>query len=127
MEDQKKYILFYDDECSFCYRFKQALEHYDEENSLLFYSIRDEQTYEEFPFLDPEKCHDQVHLINPEGDIFVGPDVIAEIVKIIPKVSKLTWLLDNQASKKALDLFYGAVNNLRKSKVNPCRKCRDCK
>jgi predicted DCC family thiol-disulfide oxidoreductase YuxK len=122
-ETDEIYLLF-DSECTMCSRFKQGLELIDRSKKITFYSIHEDSTYKKFPNIKKEDAKDIVHLIK-NGKIFIGGEVITELVKLYPTVSKLSWLLDSEAGKKAMDLFYNKVNELRKSKLNPCPKCKD--
>jgi predicted DCC family thiol-disulfide oxidoreductase YuxK len=118
-----KISLLFDSECTMCKRFKQGLELIDRQKKIKFYSIHDPSTFTQFPNIKVEDAKDIVHLIKND-EVFTGGQVISELIKLYPAVNKLSWLLDSQAGKKAMDLFYDKVNELRQSKLNPCPNCK---
>ena len=118
-------ILIYDQECTMCNRFKQALENLPGSRDINFIPLQNEDIFKKYSILDPLKCADSVHLLVEENKVLVGPEVIEHLVKIIPGISKLSWLLDKEAGKKAVGLFYKSINEYRKSKWNPCKECKD--
>lgn len=117
------YYLIYDSECALCTRFKDGLSYLAPDSDLTYLSLHSEQTYEQFPQLDPSQCKDNIHLINTAGEVWVGADVIVELSHHIPKISKLAWLLESQAGRKAANIFYDKVNQLKKSRLNRCKSC----
>lgn len=121
-----KVTILFDSDCTMCTRFKQGLEMIDRDKHIEFISARDDSTYERFKFINKEDALDKVHLIKGEK-VFKGGDIVAELVKLYPSVSKLAWLLETEAGKKAMDLFYNKVDELRKSRLNPCPKCNKTK
>lgn len=116
-------ILIYDSECTMCTRFKQALERIDTGNEINFVSIHEDELYEAFPELNRDDCYDKVHLIDENRKIYVGASIVEVLKDKIPTINKLSWLLDKEATKKALNVFYEKVNEFRKSKLNPCKAC----
>ncbi len=122
-EFQKPFVLF-DSECTMCVRFKQILESLDKSNEINFYSARDPKVFEAFPELIEEDCLDTVHCMDENGKIYAGSDTVIYLSKVIPGIKKHQWLLETDAGRKAVDLFYTTVNNIRKSRLNTCPKCK---
>ena len=118
-------ILIYDKECTMCTRFKQALENLPGSRDISFIPLQEDEIFKTYPKLDPLQCADSVHLLIDEEKFLVGPEVVKYLIKTIPGISKLSWLLDKEAGNKAVDLFYKSINTYRKSKWNPCPKCKD--
>lgn len=118
-----QYTLLFDPECSLCARFKVSLEHLDTRKQISFRSIFEENLSVEFPFLQEESFQKDVHLIRSDGEVFVGGEVIAELLKTFPLVSKFAWLIDSESSKKALGFFYKSLSRMRGSLVD-CPKCQ---
>ncbi len=117
-------IILYDPECPLCLRFKQGLEYLDK--SLNFISARDEEIYTHFPELSRQECISQIHMITHEKKIISGPEVVDELLKTLPGVSKLAWLLDNEQGKKVKEYFYQKVEELREltnKKDSDCNQC----
>ena len=117
-------ILIYDSECMMCTRFKQALEKLDSQGEINFVSLHEEKLYQNFPELNPDDCHDKVHLIDEKRNLYIGVEIVEVLKEKIPAINKISWLLEQEATKKALNFFYEKVNELRKSKINPCKGCR---
>ena len=122
-EEQKSGILFYDPECGLCARFKQALQMIDSKKFITFKSIHAESTFFDHPELDADACFEVIHLIDNNGKIHQGADVINFLVGLIPAVGKFSWLLDSKAGKKAMDAFYGQINDMRSMKKRKCFTC----
>jgi predicted DCC family thiol-disulfide oxidoreductase YuxK len=118
-------VILYDPECPLCLRFKQGLEFLDK--NLNFASVRDEDIYTEFPDLNRQECLEKIHMITVEKKIISGPEVVDELVKTLPGVSKFAWLLDNEQGKKVKDFFYQKVEELReitlKKQNEDCNEC----
>jgi predicted DCC family thiol-disulfide oxidoreductase YuxK len=116
-------IILYDPECPLCLRFKHGLSYLDK--NLTFVSAREEEVYLEFPELSRQACLEKVHMITVEKVILSGPEVVDQLVKTLPGVSKFAWLLDNEQGKKVKDFFYQKVEELRElsTKKDSCGQC----
>lgn len=118
-------LILFDPECPLCTRFKQGLEYLDK--SLHFESARNEEVYAEFPELIRQNCLDKVHMITADKRVLSGQEVVDELLKTLPGVSKFAWLLDNDQGKKVKDFFYQKVEELRdivkKKEEGDCNQC----
>ncbi len=117
-------IVLYDPECPLCLRFKQGLEYLDK--SLNFISARDEAVYKAFPELNKNDCLEKVHMITVDRRIISGPEVVDHLIKTLPGVSKLSWLLENEQGKKVKDFFYEKVEELRELTNRKNTECERC-
>ena len=115
--------LLYDSECTLCVRFKKALEYLDSESQLDFKSIYDSSVYMSYPELDEERCKEIIHLIDCEGRVYRGGEVMTFLLNIFPGVSKFAWLLDSESGKKASNAFYKKINDIRNMKKRNCYTC----
>jgi predicted DCC family thiol-disulfide oxidoreductase YuxK len=122
---ESKSVLIFDSECPLCTRFKQGLELMDLPKKIRFIPLQDPKLFEEFPELNAEDCASQVHLITEERKILKGPEVVEYLLKTLPGVSKLSWLLDTESGKKATQLFYQKVEELRDilKEKEDCNEC----
>lgn len=84
------------------------------------------RVYAEFPELSRQACLEKVHLITDEMKIVVGPEVVDYLVKRLPGVSKLAWLLDTDQGKKVKDYFYQKVEELREMSQKQDSDCEQC-
>lgn len=115
-------ILFYDEDCVLCKRFKQGLELLDREKKITFRSIYDEKVYEEFPQLKFDECEADVHLIHA-GQVYRGGEVIEQLITILPGVKKFSWLIEKESAKTAIDAFYGQISDMRAMQRKKCFRC----
>lgn len=118
-------LVLFDPECPLCLRFKQGLEFLDRD--LTFVSARDEAIYEDFPELIRQDCLVTVHMVTIDRKILKGSEVVDYLVKTLPGVSKLAWLLDNEQGKRVTEFFYRKVEELRdivqKKNEGDCNQC----
>lgn len=118
-------LILFDPECPLCTRFKQGLEYLDK--TLHFESARNDEVYVQFPELSRQNCLEKVHMITKEMKILSGQEVVDELLKTLPGVSKFAWLLENEQGKKVKDFFYQKVEELReiakKKDEGDCNQC----
>ncbi len=117
-------ILFFDQECPLCLRFKQSLDRIDTSNRIAKVPIQDQKIFEFFPHLNKQECYETVHLIDKEGKIHKGPEVPKFLLKQFPSVSKFAWLAETQVGQKAVEFFYNTASRYRESLLNRCPKCK---
>ena len=118
-------LILFDPECPLCTLFKQGLEYLDK--SLHFESARNDEVYAQFPELSRQKCLEKVHMITKEMKILSGQEVVDELLKTLPGVSKLSWLLESDQGQKVKDFFYQKVEELRElSKKKEDGDCNQC-
>ena len=123
MTDYKKLpILIYDSECTLCNRFRQGVQRLDTHNQINCISLHDEKLYEYSSKLNREECSKTIHLLTHD-ELLSGSQVIEYLITIIPGVKKLSWLLESEQGKKAIDFFYNKVNEL-KNKRTGCSNCK---
>lgn len=117
-------LILYDPECPLCVRFKQGLHYLD--SSLNFASAREDEIYLEFPELSRQACLEKVHMLTENKEILMGPEVVDYLVKTLPGVSKLSWLLDNDQGQKVKNYFYQKVEELRELATKKDDDCNQC-
>jgi predicted DCC family thiol-disulfide oxidoreductase YuxK len=116
-------ILLYDPECQLCSRFKKALEALDSKKMIRFNSVYDPAIYLEYPELDRVDCEEEIHLIDDNRKIYRGSEVIEKLLLSFPQVKKFAWLIDSESSKKAMNVFYKKLNQIRQMKKANCYSC----
>lgn len=119
-------LLVYDDQCSMCLRFKQGLERLDLNHEITYAPLSHVSLFTLFPQLNADDCQAKVHLVKADGSVVTGSDVITEVVRVIPGVGKLAWLLETEVGKSASAFFYEHVESIRKKlkdKDNDCGSC----
>lgn len=65
-------------------------------------------------------------MITIERNILKGPEVVDQLIKTLPGVSKLSWLLDSEQGKKVKDYFYQKVEELRELTNKKNDECEQC-
>lgn len=106
-----------------CTRFKQALEKLDIHKKIEYVSLHEDALYETFSTLSKEECNETIHLITEQDEILIGARAIEHLATLFPGVNKLSWLLEKESSKKAMDFFYSKLQELRKNSKN-CKSCQ---
>lgn len=122
-----KYLIIYDTECPLCVRFKKGLSIMDIKNIITFKELQDQSIYIEYPQLNFEACSEEIHMIDPDGKIYRGGEVISQLIQELPGASKLSWLIEKESSKKTLDFFYKSLNKIRTGSTDDCPKCNRSK
>jgi predicted DCC family thiol-disulfide oxidoreductase YuxK len=116
--------LFYDDQCTLCKRFKEALSRLPEQEVIVSHSIHDETIYTEFNQLTIEECHRQVHIIIDGGVVLKGPEAVSHLIKLHPAIAKIAWLIDSDMGQKSMTFFYDMAEKYRRSLLNNCKTCK---
>ncbi len=127
MSQHKKHplpVLLYDSECVLCNRFKQALEHVSGAEILTMVSIHEDEIYNEFPFLSKEECHENLHIIDENGNIHIAGDAITYLTHKFPVVKNFAWLAETGMGKRAVDFFYQMANKYRQYSSKECEGCK---
>jgi len=127
MSEDKKYtppLMLFDNECPLCNRFKQALDLLPGADKINKISVHDQNIYSIYPHLSYEKCHETLHVLPDSHNVLVGPAAIEYLIGQFPAVAKFCWLYESNMGKKAIDFFYKAADNYRKSKLNRCETCK---
>lgn len=125
MEDQYQPTLFYDPECTLCLRFKQALDRIPGTDRIQKLSIHEDETFKKFPQLNREECEKEIHLIDGQGNILKGDDVIKYLISQFPGVRKFSWLLESKMGQKALEYFNTVAKKSRESLRKRCPACKN--
>lgn len=117
-------LIIFDEECPLCVRFTQALRLVDKNKTIHYVSAYHRELYKKYPFLNQEECLEVIHMIDEQGHVLRGGQVVQELIKHIPAVEKFGWLIDNDKAQKASDAFYKKINEIRKRvKKKGCAGC----
>lgn len=121
-------VLLFDEECSLCVRFTQALKLVDNEKLINFLPIQNDDIYDEFQELNFEDCSETIHLIDEGKSILKGHEAIQFMIDRVPSVSKFSWLLKSDSAQKAMSYFYEKVNEIRKESKYKLSNhgCKNC-
>lgn len=126
MEKNNRYslpLLIYDGDCALCTRFALSIERCPETCHIQIAPYQDKKIFSFYPQLSLEQCQTHPHLIQENGELLVAEEVIEFLVSLYPVVKKFSWLLEKNAGKKTIELFYSATSRLRKNLKKDCPKC----
>jgi predicted DCC family thiol-disulfide oxidoreductase YuxK len=123
MHEQRPVILF-DNQCKLCTRFKQALELMNGEKKVYFLPLHEVQVTSIHPDLNEEECSEFVHLIDENNQVHKGSEVIEYLIRFYPQVKKISWLLEYESAKKAVESFHNVIHKFKHSKFNTCHECQ---
>lgn len=117
-------VLLFDSECPLCVRFKVSLEKsLNDEFSICFIDLHDQSIYSENSFLKYEHCKETLHLLLSPEVILTGDQVLKYLFTNFPQTKKFSWLIENSAGDKAIDLFYKTLNKARRKVMSNCHGC----
>lgn len=116
-------VLIYDEECSLCLRFMQALEKLPGTEKITKIPLQDENLYHHFTELKMDDCFEEIHYIDEEGQILKGNQVPEVLISKFPNVKKFSWLIESQMGQKAIDYFHHMASNYRKKLKKDCPGC----
>ncbi|TNF26862.1 MAG: DUF393 domain-containing protein [Deltaproteobacteria bacterium] len=126
MEDsEKQATLFYDSECGLCLRFKQALDRIPGTSQINKISIHEAEAFSNFPELTKQQCEKEVHLVDENGNILVGEEVIEYLISKFPGVEKFAWLLESGMGQKAVEYFNTIAKLTRETLRKRCSTCKN--
>ncbi|OUR93466.1 hypothetical protein A9Q84_18505 [Halobacteriovorax marinus] len=128
MDVQKSFelpLLVYDGECSMCERFAKSIHKFDSTSHINIHSFHDEDIFANFPMLNAEDCDKEVHLILEDQSVLRGARVVEYLVTLNPMIKKISWLVESDAGRKAIDIFYKSANIYRETLLNRCPKCKN--
>ena len=122
------YRVLYDGQCEICQACVSWLKTLDHENKTVCLPISTEVLSAVDPRLRMDECLQQLHMVTPEGEIYVGWDAVACLARLFPS----TWLIgvlgQRLPFRNAGRLLYGFVAKNRYS-LSKCRggACRVAK
>ncbi len=119
-------FLIYDDQCPLCLRFKQGLERMDLNHIITYVPLSSELVFSQYPQLNLEACRAKVHFLRADGTVVTGSEVVVEVIKIIPGVGKLAWLLETDVGKSASTFFFDHIESIRKKIQEKDKSCGTC-
>jgi len=128
MEVQKNFelpLLVYDGDCSMCERFAKSIQRFESTEHIHIHSFRDEEVFTTFSMLNSKDCDKEVHLILEDRSVLKGARVIEHLITLNPKIKKISWLIESDAGRKAIDIFYKSANIYRETLLNRCPKCKN--
>ncbi|MCO4793143.1 MAG: DUF393 domain-containing protein [Bacteriovoracaceae bacterium] len=125
MEEPNEAVLFYDSDCGLCMRFKQALDRIPGTNKVKKISIHEPDAFESYPKLSKEVCEKEVHLIDENGNILRGEEVIEYLISQFPGVKKFSWLLESGMGQKAVEYFNSITKMTRETLRKRCSTCKN--
>jgi predicted DCC family thiol-disulfide oxidoreductase YuxK len=120
---QNSEIILYDENCSLCKRFKEALERIPGTEKISMVSVHDENIYATFPQLDINECLKEIHFLDSNLNIYKGKDAVTQIIKRFPLAEKFSWLIESDMGQKAISYFNDIAKSYREHLIKDCKNC----
>jgi predicted DCC family thiol-disulfide oxidoreductase YuxK len=120
---QNSEIILYDENCSLCKRFKDALERIPGTEKIKMISVHDEHIYHSFPQLDKNECLKEIHFLDSNLNVFKGKDAVTQIIKKFPLAEKFSWLVESEMGQKAINYFNEVAKSYRDHLIKDCKNC----
>src|SRR3984885_5455428 len=122
------YRVLYDGQCEICQACVSWLKTLDHENKTVCLPISAEVLSAVDPRLRMDECLRQLHMVTPEGEIYVGWDAVACLARLFPSPWLIGVLGQRLPFRNAGRLLYGFVAKNRYS-LSKCRggACRVAK
>ena len=113
-------ILFYDDGCPLCRRFKAAIESWDSDALIEVVDLADAETQERFRNQDLSSAREQLTVCDRLGNLSHGVEALRRLTHLLPGIRRLTWAYRLPGVMPAVGKLYRAVHRRRKQL---CLKC----
>ena len=120
---QNKEILLYDENCSLCKRFKEALERLPGTENILMVSVHDENIYSTFPQLNKDECLKEIHFLDINLNVFKGSEALTRIVNRFPGAKNFAWLIESDMGQKVIYYFNKTAKFYREYLIKDCKNC----
>lgn len=86
---EERYKVIYDDRCEICRGFVSWLKLLDKDHKVDCLPIDPSLLKNLHPALDLEACLRELHVVTPDGDLYVGWDGVALLARLFPE----TWII----------------------------------
>ena len=123
MNADPKKTLIYDGDCQLCRQFVHFLQRWDKNQKFIYRPLQDQDIYKDFPTITPEETAKAIHLIDFNGDIFRGAEIIEPLLVEFPKVKNITWMLGLPGARSAAHVVYEFISESRKKISKLCPGC----
>jgi predicted DCC family thiol-disulfide oxidoreductase YuxK len=120
---QNSEIILYDENCSLCKRFKEALERIPGTEKIKMISVHDEYIFNSFPQLDKNECLKEIHFLDSNLNVFKGKDAVTQIIKRFPLAETFSWLVESKMGQKAINYFNEVAKSYREHLIKDCKNC----
>lgn len=120
---QNSEILLYDDTCSLCRRFKDALERIPGSEKIQMVSVHDENIYVSLPQLEKNECLKEIHFVDLNLNVFKGKDALTQVIKRFPLAEKFSWLIESGMGQKVINYFNDTAKFYREHLIKDCKNC----
>lgn len=87
------YHLLYDNHCSLCVRFKEAIRQYDRKGLIEPVGFDDPRITQIVPNMTRQELENSFHLVSPDGKLLSGHHALPALLKLLPGFGLLAWIL----------------------------------
>src|SRR5688572_25164624 len=106
-------VVIYDGHCKFCTGQVQNLARWDGKGRIAFISLHDPEVARRWPDLTHEMLMDQMYLIEPQGNRYVGAAAFQYLSRKLPRLWLLAPLMHIPLSLPLWQFFYRQVAKRR--------------
>lgn len=105
--------MLYDGHCVFCKAQMQNLSRFGKRGALDPISFQDEGVLERFGGLTHAECMVAMHLVTPDGRVFVGMEAAVRAVLTRPILGAFAWLYYAPGLRHLMDALYAWIAKRR--------------
>ena len=106
-------VVLYDGHCRFCKAQMQNLLRLGRRSALTPVSFQDEGALERYGGLTLEGCMEAMHLVTPDGRVFVGMEAAVRAVVTRPILGAFAWLYYLPGLRHIMDAAYSWIAKRR--------------
>ena len=109
------YYLLYDENCSLCVRFMQAVKRRDRRGRIEPVGFQDFRIPTIVPLMTRGELENSFHLVFPDGKVKSGPQAMPHLLELLPSMRLVGWLLRIvPGSEKISEWIYARIAAYRK-------------
>ena len=86
------YTVLFDGNCPFCRRAVDRLRRWDDDGVLVFLPGDSAEARAQFPDIPLAALIHALHLVGPDGQVWVGSEAVEELVNLLPGWRRFGWL-----------------------------------
>ncbi len=86
-------VLIFDNSCALCRAFATSIARMGTHDRVRCRPLQDKSVFTDFPQLDRSACMEEIHLVDSDGVVHVGAEVLEVLAEPFPMVRHLSTLL----------------------------------
>ncbi|MGI0078307.1 MAG: DCC1-like thiol-disulfide oxidoreductase family protein [Nitrososphaerales archaeon] len=109
----RKYLVFYDSDCSVCIKFRKTVEFLDSRNRLTFLPLSHASSVVDMP---ESRLYQSFHFLNSKGEITSGSESIPQLISELPAclvLSKIIFIIPS--GQRLIRFVYSTLSRLHQT------------